>query len=66
MEIIFEAKVQCNSNYYNFEQFNYYNLDRLYDCGDNDFSLIVDGYSYSNNGKGNILQAKLKEDELRK
>ncbi len=69
-KIILEVKVQCrkcNHNYYNFGQitFNsdYYNLDRLYDCCYNVFSLSVDGYKYLNDGEGNLLQAKLKENE---
>ncbi len=69
-KITLEVKVQCrkcNHNYYNFGQitFNsdYYNLDRLYDCCYNVFSLSVDGYKYLNDGKGNLLQAKLKENE---
>ena len=69
-KIILEVKVQCrkcNHNYYNFGQitFNsdYYNLDRIYDCCYNVFSLSVDGYKFLNDGKGNLLQAKLKENE---
>ena len=69
-KIILEVKVQCrkcNHNYYNFGQitFNsdYYNLERLYDCCYNVFSLSVDGYKYLNDGEGNLLQAKLKENE---
>ena len=69
-KIILEVKVQCrkcNHNYYNFGQitFNsdYYNLERLYDCCYNVFSLSVDGYKYLNDGGGALLQAKLKENE---
>ena len=69
-KIILEVKVQCrkcNHNYYNFGQitFNsdYYNLERLYNCCYNVFSLSVDGYKYLNDGKGTLLQAKLKENE---
>ena len=69
-KIILEVKVQCrkcNHNYYNFGQitFNsdYYNLDIIYDCCYNVFSLSVDGYKFLNDGKGNLLQAKLKENQ---
>ena len=58
---------KCNHNYYNFGQitFNsdYYNLDRIYDCCYNVFSLSVDGYKFLNDGKGNLLQAKLRENQ---
>ena len=69
-KIILEVKVQCrkcNHNYYNFGQitFNsgYYNLDRLHNCCYNVFSLSVDGYKFLNDGKGNLLQAKLRENQ---
>ena len=73
--ITLEVKVQCkkcNSKYYNFgtTTFNssYYNHDNHHSCCYNVFMISVDGYNYSSDGKGLILQEKQRkmEEEFKK
>lgn len=68
--IVLEVKVQCrrcSKNYYNFGQmtFNseFYNIDMRHHCCYNVFILSVDGEKFLNDGKGYLLQRKLREQE---
>ena len=68
--IVLEVKVQCrrcSKNYYNFGQmtFNseFYNIDMSHHCCYNVFILSVDGEKFLNDGKGYLLQRKLREQE---
>ena len=68
--IVLEVKVQCrrcSKNYYNFGQmtFNseFYNIDMNHHCCYNVFILSVDGEKFLNDGKGYLLQRKLREQE---
>jgi len=68
--IILEVKVQCRKclqNYYNFgsNTFNseFFSLDLMHQCCYNVFILSVDGGKFLSDGKGYLLQKKLKEQE---
>ena len=68
--IVLEVKVQCrrcSKNHYNFGQmtFNseFYNIDMRHHCCYNVFILSVDGEKFLNDGKGYLLQRKLREQE---
>ena len=68
--IILEVKVQCrkcSQNYFNFGKntFNsdFFNLDLFHQCCSNVFIMSIDGYKFLSDGKGFILQKKLKEQE---
>lgn len=68
--IILEVKVQCRKcqhNYYNFGQITFnaenYNIDLMHNCCYNVFILSVDGSKFLSDGKGYLLQKKLKENE---
>ena len=68
--IVLEVKVQCrrcSKNYYNFGQmtFNseFYNIDMSHQFCYNVFILSVDGEKFLNDGKGYLLQRKLREQE---
>ena len=68
--IILEVRVQCRKcqhNYFNFGQITFnaenYNIDLMHNCCYNVFILSVDGFKFLSDGKGYLLQKKLKEIE---
>lgn len=68
--IILEVKVQCrkcSQNYFNFSPITFnaenYSVDLFHKCCYNVFIFSVDGYGFKSDGRGYLLQKKLKEQE---